>query len=195
MVTGVLCTSMFGHIMQPMQIIFKGLTSMCHPRDDYDTLLYSHSENHWSTPETNAEWARHLCEWVESEKERLDIDKTRSALLVLDNFYANNHREFLSTLQKAKPPIHLFYLEPGFTDVFQPNDQVANKMFKNMVRSRFESWRGDQITTQLQHAGNNKDVVIQVDTNLRVMKPLLAQWWDEAVREMQKEENVVGIMK
>ena len=57
------------------------------------------------------------------------------------------------------------------TDRLQPLDVSLNKSAKDFMRSKFQEWYGNIISTQLEN-----DKTEPVDMRLSIMKPLTAQW-------------------
>ena len=66
---------------------------------------------------------------------------------------------------------------PNCTDRLQPLDLSINKLIKDFLKRKFQSWYADNITQQLK----DSKAIKPVDLRLALMKSLSAKWMIEAV--------------
>jgi len=85
LITAVFCGSLLGDFL-PVQIIYKGKTSRCHPRYAFPAgWQVTHSPNHWSTETTMIEYVKDIIiPYV--KKAREIFDEWKPALIIMDNF-------------------------------------------------------------------------------------------------------------
>lgn len=141
-ITAIFCGSILGDFL-PLQIIYKGKTTRCHPSYDFPSdWNITHSPNHWSTEETMLEYIFEIIiPYVEAV--RHDIGHESAALVILDNFKGHCH-EFLGC-----PNIHTCPLPANTTDMLQPMDIAVNKLAKSFLQNCFTEWYTEQVTRQL----------------------------------------------
>ena len=175
-VTAVLCGNMFGDFL-PLQIIYKGKTSRCHPHYEFpDDWNITHSPNHWSTEETMLEYLENIiCPYVEGARHRLKCDSP--ALVIIDNFKGQITPSCISRLESCH--IHTCLLPANTTDSLQPLDVSVNKPFKDFLRRQFDEWYTNQITQQLKE--RNDDEILEcdlepIDLSMTRMKEISAHW-------------------
>ena len=86
-ITALFCDTMVWDFL-PLQIVYKGKTSRCHPCFSLPSdWVITHSPNHWSTAfeETMLQYIKHIIvPYVKNVRESLGSDG--AALVVMDNF-------------------------------------------------------------------------------------------------------------
>ena len=82
-ITAVFCGSLLGDLL-PVQVIYKGKTSRCHPRFSFPLDWHiTHSPNHWSTEETTLQYIDHIIvPYV--KKMRETVGDNAAALVIMD---------------------------------------------------------------------------------------------------------------
>lgn len=71
--------------------------------------------------------------------------------------------------------IYYVIVPPNCTDKLQPLDVSINKLAKEYLRSKFQSWYASKITSQLR-AGTSLSALQPVPMQLSVMEPTGAKW-------------------
>ena len=82
-ITAVFCGTILGDFL-PIQLIYKGTTSRCHPRFNFPAgWNITHSKNHWSTEKTMIEYITSIIvPYVDANRENNET----AALVIMDNF-------------------------------------------------------------------------------------------------------------
>ena len=91
-ITAVFCGSLTGDFL-PVQLIYQGKTSHCHPPFDFpfpDGWHITHSLRHWSTEETMIQYIEEIViPYVKRQREA--FDDTTTALVIMDNFKSSDN--------------------------------------------------------------------------------------------------------
>ena len=84
-ITALFCGSLLGDFL-PIQVIYKGKTTRCHPHFKFPTDWHiTHSPKHWSTEQTMLQYVDNIITpYVERVREILGENK--AAVVVMDNF-------------------------------------------------------------------------------------------------------------
>ena len=85
-ITAVFCATIQGDFF-PIQLIFKGKTSRCHPNFKFPEWWHiTHSPKRWSNEVTMLQYINHIIlPYIKGVREMLG-DESLSALVVMDNF-------------------------------------------------------------------------------------------------------------
>ena len=96
--------------------------------------------------------------------------------------------EFIEDL-KSKD-IEIVYIPPSTTDKLQPMDLSIQKVVKDKMKARFQSWYASCISKQLDK-GSNVESLKPVDLRLSVLKPLGAKWLVEAYKDIKCQPQLI----
>ncbi|CAG2210204.1 unnamed protein product [Mytilus edulis] len=143
-ITALLTISKSG-VLLPPQIIYAGTTEQCHPKYGFPKSwnIY-HSENHWSNTDTMLHYIEHLLvPYVTDKRDELDLPLKQPALAIFDVFSAHRHASVLDALHRAN--IKVVYVPAGCTDQLQPLDLRVNKVYKDILRAKFQDWYADEV--------------------------------------------------
>ena len=98
---------------------------------------------------------------------------THSALAIFDEFTCQVAEEALTMLDNNN--LYYVIVPPNCTDKLQPLDVNINKSAKEYLRSKFQSWYANKITSKLR-AGILSSTLQPVPMQLNIMKPIEAKW-------------------
>jgi hypothetical protein len=178
-ITAVVASSYAG-VLLPLQFIFAGKTTACHPDHTDETKQYgfhlTHSESHWSTLQTMEEYFEFIIQTYISKviKEKNLNPTTTKAIVLLDCWNVHLSEEFRRIVrQKFNSNILLIYIPANCTSELQVADIALNYSFKCGVRNRYESWATENMMKQLDC---EMDKIPSIDTKLSVLKPLILKW-------------------
>ena len=134
----------------PLQVIYSGKTSRCHPRFQFpQDWNITHSPNHWSNELTTIEYI--------------------SEVIVP---YVENVRDLIE-----ENNIHVCLLPANTPDQLQPMDISMNKPAKDFLRRKFDDWYSSQISQQLEDDIETAQAQLEpVDLGLPILK---AKWLTE----------------
>ena len=166
-ITAVFCASIQGDFL-PIQLIFKGKTSRCHPNFKFPEWWHiTHSPKRWSNEEIMLQYIDHIVlPYINGVREMLG-DESLAALVVMDNFKGQTTED---------ENVHVVYLPPNATDLLQPLDISINKPAKSFLKCQFEEWYAEEIFKQLRGSSSASDQLEPVDLSLPVMKELCSKW-------------------
>ncbi len=124
------CGNLMGDFL-PLQLIYKGKTSRCHPRykfpADWDI---THSPRHWSTEDTMIQYIENIIHpHIKGVRHTIDSHDA-AALIIMDNFKGQTTQRVTDQLSLYN--IHTCYLPPNTTDRLQPLDVSVNKPAKDL---------------------------------------------------------------
>ena len=172
-ITGTFSVTKSG-LFLPMQVIYEGTTSRCHPRIEFpDGFNITHSANHWSNEEKAIEHLQEIIfPYLEKKKEELGLPDDQKALLIYDVFKGQKTDKVLKMIEDNH--CVSVYVPPNLTHIFQVLDLTINGNAKQFLNKKFSDWYSGQVTKQLSDGVNICDV--KIATGLTVMKPLHARW-------------------
>ena len=172
-ITLVLCGSMIGDFLPP-QLIYKGKTKRSHPKTSLPRdWNVTHTGKHWSNKQTTIEYIKEIIiPHVKSVRELHGHSTDKPALLIPDNFKGQSTDDGLWLLESNN--IFVCFIPPNCTDRLQPMDLSVNKVVKNHLREKFESWYADQVTSAIVSSGN--DEIQPIKYPLPLMRELGAKW-------------------
>jgi hypothetical protein len=176
-ITACIASSLDGDLL-PLQLIFQGTTTACHPPatdSAKNSLIHiTHSENHWSNQQTMREWIESvLMPYAERQIVTHSLPPASKLVLVLDVWAVHKSEEFRKFLRTHHPRIHLVFVPANCTSQLQVADVVLQRPFKHGIRRRFTEWAGRIIQDQV----DNDDVLgLSPYLKMSVVKPLVLQW-------------------
>ena len=143
-ITAVFCGSLLGDFL-PVQVIYKGKTSRCHPRISFPLDWHIiHSPNH---EETTLQFIDHIIvPYV--KKVRETVGDNAAALAIMDNFKGQVTKSVTKLMKQNN--IHVCLLPPNTTDLLQPMDISVNKPAKEYLKRQFEQWYSRKVMEQLE---------------------------------------------
>ena len=190
-ITAIFCGTLTGDFL-PVQVIYKGKTSRCHPRFAFPPEWHiTHSPKHWSTELTMVQYVEHIIvPYVEKVRESHGDDTP--ALVIMDNFKGQITESFLSLLDGHN--IHVCLLPPNTTDRLQPMDISVNKPAKDYLRRQFDQWYSEQVLVQLEGEGvaDLEALELQpINLAMPAMKELGAKWLVNTVTHISENPQVI----
>lgn len=122
------------------QLIYKGLTSACHPQYDFPLAWHiTQSPNHWANHQTQLDYtAKVLLPHIRRTKKRLGLPESQKALCIFHVFRGQMGEEFIVDLKSNG--ICIVYIPPSCTDRLQPMDLTVQKVVKDKLKERFQKW-------------------------------------------------------
>ncbi|CAG2215564.1 unnamed protein product [Mytilus edulis] len=187
-ITALLTISKSG-VLLPPQIIYAGTTEQCHPKYGFPKSwnIY-HSENHWSNTDTMLHYIEHLLvPYVTDKRDELDLPLKQPALAIFDVFSAHRHASVLDALHRAN--IKVVYVPAGCTDQLQPLDLRVNKVYKDILRAKFQDWYADEVAKFLKK--KRKLDKFEIDMRLSVIKPLHARWLVKTQKQLETKNDLI----
>ena len=175
-VTAIFCGSLVGDFL-PLQIIYKGKTTHCHPSYDFPSdWNKTHSQNHWSMEETILEYiSKVIISYVKAV--RHEIGHENAPLVILDNFKGQVTSNVINFLEAHN--IHTCPLPASTTDMLQPMDIAINKPAKSFLQNYFREWYTEQVMRQLDGKNMNElesTDIEPIDLSMQVIKHISAKW-------------------
>lgn len=87
---------------------------------------------------------------------------------------------------------NIFYVKvpANCTDRLQPLDVSTNKPAKDFLRSKFQAWYADKLSTQLDEKSGSTTLQ-PVDLKLSTMKPLGARWMIELYNYLKLNPQII----
>ena len=185
-ITAVLAATMTGEYL-PVQLIYKGTTSRCHPKIAFPELWdIFHSRNHWSNEVTMRRYIENIIvPFVSNKRELLELPNNHPALAIIDCFRGQTTPGILNLLHENN--IITVIVPPNCTDQLQPIDISINKPVKDQMRSRFQEWYASEVQKQLKSVPINE---VKVDLTAAVVKTNCARWLKSAIENLQKRPEV-----
>jgi hypothetical protein len=134
-ITACIASSLDGNLL-PMQLIFQGKTTACHPPlTDAARAAFvhlTHSPNHWSSQETMQEWINEvLIPYADRRTAEHNLPSDSHIVLVLDVWAVHKSEEFRRFLRTHHPRIHLVFVPPNCTSKLQVADVILQRPFKH----------------------------------------------------------------
>lgn len=177
LITALFCGSLQGDFL-PLQLIYKGKTSRCHPHHDFPPGWHiTHSPNHWSTETTMVQYIEYIIEpYVRSVWELMYTAMT-PGVIIMDNFKGQVTEKVTTLLEKCN--LHGWLLPANTTDLLQPMDISVNKPAKSFLKKQFSEWYSEQLIQQIRNQPTSDigDIVLEpVDLSMGAMKHISAQW-------------------
>ena len=146
-ITGVFCGMLCGEFL-PIQLIYKGKTNKCHPSYSFPKdWSITHSDNHWSKESTMLTYIRDIIvPFVDRVGEDLGTDDSQAALALFDHFKGQLTDNVTAALEEHN--IQSVLIPATCMDRLQPLDISVNKSAKVFLRSEFQHWYANQISSQ-----------------------------------------------
>lgn len=171
-ITGVFCGTLCGEFL-PIQLIYKGKTSKCHPSYTFPPdWNIAHSDNHWSNECTMLTYISDIIvPFVNRVHEDLGTDDSQAALALFDHFKVQLTDKVTAALEEHN--IQSVLIPATCTDRLQPLDISVNRSAKVFLRSEFQHWYANQISSQQ----DSKDCNFEpVEMSAPYMKCVGAKW-------------------
>ena len=86
--------------------------------------------------------------------------------------------------------IYYVIIPPNCIDKLQPLNVSINKLAKEYLRSKFQSWYASKITSQLR-AGTSSSALQPVPMQLNIMKPIVAKWMMDLYDYIKSKSELV----
>jgi hypothetical protein len=191
-ITACVASSLDGDLL-PLQLIFQGKTSACHPPATPESVeakvLVTHSENHWSNQETMQQWVRELLiPYAERQMLAHTLPADSKICLVLDVWAVHKSEEFRKFLRMHFPQVHLVYVPANCTSELQVADVVLQRPFKHGLRQRFNTWAAELLREQVQSG----DLIgLSPYLKMSVIKPLLLSWVVKSWKKMKEGRDYI----
>lgn len=176
-ITACLASSLHGDLL-PLQLIFQGKTTACHPPASTASLAahlhITHSDNHWSNQETMRQY---ITEVIIPYADRRQLEHTLPSdahiVLVLDVWAVHKSEEFRRFLRTHHPRIHLVFVPANCTSQLQVADVMLQRPFKHGIRQRFNTWAATVLKEQI-----DTDEIVGLTPFLKmgIIKPLILEW-------------------
>jgi hypothetical protein len=191
-ITACIASSLNGDLL-PLQLIFQGKTTACHPPfTDASTEAFvhlTHTENHWSNQTTMQEYVRAV---IVPYAERCAVEHTlprdSHIVLVLDVWAVHKSEEFRRFLRTHHPNVHLVFVPPNCTSQLQVADVVLQRPFKAGLRRRFNEWAASIITEQVE---KNELAGLSPYLKMSMIKPLILQWCIASWSKMKQGRDYI----
>jgi hypothetical protein len=164
------------------QIVFKGKTAACHPAGLVpDELLFSHTENHWSSAETMYELVAFLDGKVNADAD----DAERPWCMSLDVAPVHVSTAFREIMAVYFPWVKTPYVKPRRTFCTQPLDLTYMRSFKCALANAASADFARQVV-----AGFDEEDNVQFDSRLSALKPKLVCWIRQAISKLQEKSHL-----
>ena len=176
---------------------YEGKTERCHPQFKFPAGWHIiNSVNHWSNEDTMREYVEMIIiPYFDEKRKDLKLAHDYSALVIFDNFKAQCTSSMLTLLDNHN--INVTLIPPNCMDRLQPLDLSINKPAKDFLRSQFEEWYAQELSTILQAQSEDTGTDTSVDLKLSVIKPIAASWIVSLNDYIQRKPELVknGFMK
>ena len=160
----------------PVQLIYGGKTKCYHAQYGFPNDWHiTHSDNHWSNENTMLAYIKEIiAPFVDSVRDRLEIDQSQAALAIFDHFKGQLTENVVQKLEEYN--IQSVIVPASCTDRLQPLDISLNKSAKSFLKSEFQNWYSEEISRQLSNSGGDIDNIDPVDLTTARMKSNCAKW-------------------
>jgi hypothetical protein len=186
-ITACVASSMDGDLL-PLQLIFEGKTTRCHPSQPSSIAEHhfhiTHSENHWSNATTMKDWVEHvLLPFADRKLAAANLSADSHIILLLDCWKVHTNGEFPAWLKEKHPRIHAVYVPANCTSQLQVADVMLQRPFKAGIRKRFTEWATAEIKRQI----DDDDVLgLSPFLKMSLIKPHVLQWCFDSWKRMQE---------
>ena len=174
MITATFTSTLSGHFL-PMQVLYTGKTSRCHPHFSEFPPGFDiwHSPNHWANTETSVRFVNNvIIPYVTRTQTEHELSPNYPALVIFDVFRGQTVNEVYELLEEYR--IFVVLVPSNCTDKLQPMDLSVNKSAKDYLRKQFHTWYAAKVKDQLE-SGKNPDEVC-VDVKMTVIKEVGVRW-------------------
>ena len=121
-----------------MQLIYKGTTKRCLPKDANFPCDWhiTHTENHWANEDATVAYLRNvIIPYVKREREAFKLQDDHCALALFDVFKGQCTAQVMKIFEENN--ILFVTIPNNCTDRLQPLDLSVNKPAKDFVRTKF----------------------------------------------------------
>ena len=169
----------------PMQLIYGGKTAASIPKFKFPkSFSLSANPKHYSNTEESLKLLNEvIIPYVNAEREKLGLDKSQFALLVMDVFTGQMTEPVKEKLRANN--ILLVRVPANMTNLFQPLDLTVNGSVKALMKQKFTLWYSQEISKALNEGVPLDD--IEINLKLSVLKPLHAKWLLEVFNHMTSD--------
>ena len=194
-ITAIVASSADGDLL-PLQLIFSGKTTDCHPpitSTVHNAKFHiTHSPNHWSNQETMQQYIKEIIvPYLQSKIAQHNLPADSKAILVLDCWSVHKSKEFRVHVFKNHPNVILVYIPPNCTSKVQVADVMLNFPFKHGIKFRFNNWAADIIEEQVMNKVPPSSIGITEQLKMAVIKPLILEWCYETWKSMSEKRDMV----
>ena len=112
--------------------------------------------------------------YVNEKRKDLKLAHDHCALVIFDKFRAQRSSSLLTLLDNHN--INVTLIPPNCMDQLQLLDLSINKPAKDFLRSQFQEWYAQELSTILKAQSEGTDTDTSVDLKLNVIKPIAASW-------------------
>ena len=135
-----------------------------------DGLFCTFSHNHWADFDSVCAWLNDVIAPAAAQaRADLGLPDSQQALLIWDVYSTHRGQQIRDYIGTHMPWLKLLYVPANCTDFLQIADVSLNKPFKVHLQKAAQEWLAEQL-----EAG-------KVDTRIRRMRPLIAQWVAQSV--------------
>ena len=190
-VTAVVGSTVRGRLL-PVQMIYKGTTCRCHPHYTFpESWHITQNLSHWSNSDSMLEWVKRVLKpYCRKTRKELGLPRDQKAVLVLDVFRPHLETAFIEACEAAN--VCLVFVPAGCTSSLQPLDADGgvNYTIKRHVSAKFDDYCFGVVDSDM-----NPDCTLngnsEIDTALSVIKPLHAEWFTCAHKEVSKRHDLI----
>jgi hypothetical protein len=193
-ITVTLAVTETGKILPP-QLIFKGKTTKCHPKEPPPSNgYYTQTESHWQTPQSFKEWIEKVIVPYRTKTiEELKLVQTQKLLLILDLHYS--HKDKVSALEvMERNNIVPVFIPAGCTDKLQVLDVCCNRPFKCAARKAFR----DHVHLKFNHWHQTLKLdpeLFVLPTQMSALKPHMSSFVEKGFNALATPEMEKSIAK
>ena len=168
-ITAVFAGSLTGDFL-PIQLVYQGKTEKRYPAVTFpDNWHNTCTPIHWCNEQTTLDYIiKIIIPYFNRKRADLKLPGTHPTLAIFDKFTGQVTEEALTVLDDNN--IYYVTVPPNCTDKLQPLNVSMNKMAKEYLRSKLQSWYASKITSQLQ-AGTSSSALQPVPMQLSIMNP------------------------
>ena len=174
----------------PMQLIYKGKTSRCHPKINFpEGFNITQSENLWSNEEKCKELIRAvLIPYVKQKRNEMQLRKNQEWLLIADVFkghWTEGVKKIVNESHGKMVPV-----PNNMTDKFHPLDLTVSRSCKAHLRRKTHEWFSGQVQKIQNGIAPEK---VKVDLKMSTLKPLHRNWVISFYDFIQNNPDIIQI--
>lgn len=190
-ITALFCGTMLGDFL-PVQLIYKGKTSRCHPKFSFPKDWHiTHSPKHWSTESTMLDYINNvILPYIAKVRDNVGEDK--AALVVMDNFKGQVTDSVMKLLEDNNMLVCM--LPPNTTDRLQPLDISVNKPAKDYLKAQFNEWYTTKVMKHLdgKEVENFEEIELEpINLSMPVMKEVSAKWFVDMASYISDNPHII----
>lgn len=147
-ITAVFGGSLTGDFL-PVQLVYEDIMPRCYPSEvDFPTdWVISSTPHHWCNEQTMLLYITKIVPYFQEKKKSIGVPLDCSSLVIFDKFKGQTTDNVLACLKEN----NILYVKvpANCTDRSQPLDVSTNKPAKDFLRSKFQAWYAEKLSTQL----------------------------------------------